>query len=79
MSAGAPNEALASRRLASIRVSDSGRACVYIEHNLAHVHEVADRLVVLERGTVVAEIKPEDMTVTELTDFLITLQHQADG
>jgi len=43
------------------------------------VHEVADRLVVLDRGAVVAEIRPEDMTVAELTDFLITLQHEADG
>ena len=32
------------------RIKDQGRACVYIEHNLAHVHEVADRLVVLDRG-----------------------------
>ena len=38
------------------RIKASGRACVYIEHNLAHVHEVADRLVVLDRGTIVAEI-----------------------
>ena len=36
-----------------------GRACIYIEHNLAHVHEVADRLVVLDRGAIVAEIEPE--------------------
>ncbi len=32
------------------RIKDSGRACIYIEHNLAHVHEVADRLVILDRG-----------------------------
>ena len=32
------------------RIKDSGRACIYIEHNLAHVHEVADRLIVLDRG-----------------------------
>ena len=30
------------------RIKSSGRACIYIEHNLAHVHEVADRLVVLD-------------------------------
>ena len=35
-----------------------GRACVYIEHNLAHVHEVADRLIVLDRGRVVARGQP---------------------
>src|SRR5271170_1245749 len=43
------------------RIKASGRACIYIEHNLAHVHEVADRLVVLDRGRVVSEINPKDM------------------
>ena len=58
------------------RIKQSGRACIYIEHNLAHVHEVADRLVVLDRGRVVSEISPKDMTVPELTEYLIALQHQ---
>ena len=57
------------------RIKDQGRACVYIEHNLAHVHEVADRLVVLDRGAVVAEISPKNMSVPELTEYLIALQH----
>jgi simple sugar transport system ATP-binding protein len=79
-----PTAALAVKEVRKVldfvgRIKQSGRACIYIEHNLAHVHEVADRLVVLDRGAVVAEIKPEDMTVAELTDFLISLQHQADG
>ena len=59
------------------RIKRSGRACIYIEHNLAHVHEVADRLVVLDRGRVVSEINPKDMTVPELTEYLIALQHNA--
>ncbi|MCB1489995.1 MAG: sugar ABC transporter ATP-binding protein, partial [Bauldia sp.] len=57
------------------RIKESGRACIYIEHNLAHVHQVADRLIVLDRGKIVAEISPKDMSVTELTEFLIELQH----
>jgi simple sugar transport system ATP-binding protein len=58
------------------RIKSSGRACIYIEHNLAHVHEVADRLVVLDRGRVVAEISPKEMNVAELTEYLIDLQHK---
>ena len=58
------------------RIRDSGRACIYIEHNLAHVHEVADRLVVLDRGQIVSEIRPKDMSVMELTEYLIELQHK---
>jgi simple sugar transport system ATP-binding protein len=59
------------------RIKASGRACVYIEHNLAHVHEVADRLVVLDRGRVVSEILPKEMSVIELTEYLIQLQHKS--
>jgi simple sugar transport system ATP-binding protein len=59
------------------RIKASGRACIYIEHNLAHVHEVADRLIVLDRGAIVSEILPKDMTVMELTEYLIDLQHKS--
>jgi simple sugar transport system ATP-binding protein len=59
------------------RIKTSGRACIYIEHNLAHVHEVADRLIVLDRGAIVSEIRPRDMSVTELTKYLIELQDKA--
>ncbi len=59
------------------RIKDLGRACIYIEHNLAHVHEVADRLVVLDRGRIVSELSPKDMSVTELTEYLIALQHKS--
>ena len=55
-------------------IKASGRACVYIEHNLANVHQVADRMIVLDRGEIVAEIRPADMTVADLTEFLINLQ-----
>ncbi len=59
------------------RIKTSGRACIYIEHNLAHVHEVADRLIVLDRGAIVSEILPKDMSVTELTEYHIQLQHKS--
>ncbi len=57
------------------RIKAAGHASIYIEHNLAHVHEVADRLIVLDRGEIVAEVLPKDMTVAELTEYLIDLQH----
>ena len=53
-----------------------GRACVYIEHNLAHVHELADKLVVLDRGEVAGTFHKGEITLNELTRFLLDLQHQ---
>ena len=74
-----PTVALAVKEVRKVldfvrNIKASGRACVYIEHNLAHVHEVADRMVVLDRGEVVADVSPKDMSVPELTEFLIDLQ-----
>jgi simple sugar transport system ATP-binding protein len=74
-----PTVALAVKEVRKVldfvrRIKSSGRACVYIEHNLAHVHEVADRLVILERGRIAAEVRPAEMTVPELTELLIDLQ-----
>ncbi|MDP9137586.1 MAG: ATP-binding cassette domain-containing protein [Pseudomonadota bacterium] len=76
-----PTAALAVKEVRKVldfvrRIKTSGRACIYIEHNLAHVHEVADRLVVIDRGAIVTEIAPRDMTVSELTEFVIGLQQK---
>jgi simple sugar transport system ATP-binding protein len=74
-----PTVALAVKEVRKVldfvrQIRASGRACVYIEHNLAHVHAVADRLVILDRGEIMAEVRPSEMPVQELTDYLITLQ-----
>ena len=76
-----PTVALAVKEVRKVldfvrRIKEQGHACIYIEHNLAHVHEVADRLVVLDRGEIVTEIRPQDMSVPILTEYLIELQHR---
>jgi simple sugar transport system ATP-binding protein len=77
-----PTAALAVKEVRKVldfvrRIKESGRACVYIEHNLAHVHEIADRLVILDRGAIVSEVRPQDMPLAELTDYLIGLHGTA--
>jgi simple sugar transport system ATP-binding protein len=76
-----PTVALAVKEVRKVldfvrRIKASGHACIYIEHNLANVHEVADRMVVLDRGEVVADLSPKQMSVVELTEYLIQLQHE---
>jgi len=56
-----------------------GRACVYIEHNLAHVHELADKLVILDRGEVAATFMKGELTLSELTRYLLDLQKEKAG
>ena len=55
-------------------IKQRGRACVYIEHNLAHVHELSDRLVILDRGEIAKIFRKGEVTLTELTRFLLDLQ-----
>lgn len=74
-----PTVALAVKEVRKVldfvrQIKASGRACVYIEHNLAHVHAVADRLVILDRGRIVAETRPAEIPAQELADYLISLQ-----
>ena len=59
-------------------IKTSGRACLYIEHNLAHVHAVADRIVIIDRGTIVHEVLRGEMSVAELTNLLIELQTERE-
>lgn len=60
-------------------IKESGRACVYIEHNIANVHEVADRLVVIDRGEIVGDIPKGEMSLSDLTAFLIDLQTERES
>ncbi|MEE9250779.1 MAG: ATP-binding cassette domain-containing protein [Alphaproteobacteria bacterium] len=60
-------------------IKESGRACIYIEHNIANVHEVADRLVVIDRGEIVGNIPKGEMSLSDLTAFLIDLQTERES
>jgi simple sugar transport system ATP-binding protein len=74
-----PTVALALKEVRKVlrfieQIKTSGRACIYIEHNLAHVHELADRLVVIDRGEIVSVIAKGEMNLHDLTDHLLALQ-----
>ena len=46
---------------------DSGHSCIFIAHNIYHVFQVVDRIVVLRRGKKVADnIDPKQTTIEEV-------------
>jgi len=46
---------------------DSGSSCIFIAHNIYHVFQVVDRIVVLRRGKQVADdIDPKQMAIEEV-------------
>jgi simple sugar transport system ATP-binding protein len=46
---------------------DSGHSCIFIAHNIHHVFQVVDRIVVMRRGRIVAdEIDPMNTSIEEV-------------
>jgi len=56
---------------------DSGHSCVFIAHNIHHVFQVVDRIVVMRRGRVVADDIDPKHTSIEQVECVIT--GMADG
>jgi simple sugar transport system ATP-binding protein len=58
---------------------DLGHSCIFIAHNIHHVFQVVDRIVVMRRGKVVADdIDPKRSTVEEV-ERIITGEVEFDG
>ncbi|HAX99202.1 MAG TPA: ABC transporter ATP-binding protein [Candidatus Atribacteria bacterium] len=47
-----------------------GKSCIFITHNIYHVYPVADRIVVLDRGSVVGEFRKDEVSLEELVNRL---------
>ena len=62
---------------------DSGHSCIFIAHNIHHVFQVVDRIVVLRRGQVVADdIDPKTTTIDEVEQVItgdLELRRRRDG
>lgn len=55
---------------------DSGHSCIFIAHNIHHVFQVVDRIVVMRRGTIVADdIDPKKKTIAEVEDIITGDMH----
>src|SRR5687767_9892664 len=50
---------------------DSGHSCIFIAHNIHHVFQVVDRIVVMRRGRIVADdIDPKKSSVKEVEQVI---------
>ena len=56
---------------------DSGHSCIFIAHNIHHVFQVVDRMVVMRRGEVVADdLSPKTSSIQDVEN-IITGEHLA--
>ena len=49
-------------------IKKAGKSAIFIDHNVFHVYSVADRVVVLDRGTVAGEFMTADITLDDLME-----------
>ncbi len=49
-------------------IKRAGKSAIFIDHNVFHVYEVADRIVLIDRGQVAGEFMTSEITLNELLD-----------
>jgi simple sugar transport system ATP-binding protein len=51
-------------------IKQAGKSAIFIDHNIFHVHPVADRIVVLDRGAVAGQLMKDQVSLEQLIDML---------
>jgi simple sugar transport system ATP-binding protein len=52
-------------------IKQAGKSAIFIDHNILHVHNVADRVVVIDRGKVAGEFETKHIGLNELMDKMV--------
>ncbi len=59
-------------------IKRAGKSCIFIDHNIFHVYPVADRIVVLDRGTVAGQFMKGELSLEQLIDRLYMVAKTGD-
>jgi simple sugar transport system ATP-binding protein len=52
-------------------IKKAGKSAIFIDHNIFHVYDVADRVVVIDRGKVAGEFLTKDIGLNDLMDKMV--------
>ncbi len=52
------------------RARQEGSTVMFISHNIFHSHQVADRIVIVDRGRIAAQMGKKDISAIELTELM---------
>jgi simple sugar transport system ATP-binding protein len=52
-------------------IKKAGKSAIFIDHNILHVYNVADRVVVLDRGRIAGHVLTKDISLDKLMDKMI--------
>lgn len=51
-------------------IKDAGKSAIFIDHNIFHVYPVVDRIIILDRGMIAANLVKDDISIENLMDGL---------
>ncbi|TRM73202.1 ABC transporter ATP-binding protein, partial [Sulfolobus sp. E5] len=52
-------------------LKEKGISVIFVTHNLFHIHEASDRIVIMARGKKIGEYLKSDISVNELANLII--------
>ena len=56
-------------------IRDQGKSAIFIDHNIFHVYDVADRFVILDRGRIAERFLKSEVTRDKLVETMVALHH----
>ena len=54
-------------------IRDQGKSAIFIDHNIFHVYDVADRFIILDRGRIAERFKRAEVTREQLVETMVAL------
>jgi simple sugar transport system ATP-binding protein len=52
-------------------IRQAGKSAVFIDHNVVHVYDVADRIIVIDRGRIAGQFVTKDISLDSLMEMMI--------
>jgi simple sugar transport system ATP-binding protein len=52
-------------------IREAGKSAIFIDHNVVHVYDVADRIVVIDRGSIAGQFFTKDISLDSLMEKMI--------
>ncbi|MEZ4528928.1 MAG: ATP-binding cassette domain-containing protein [Desulfobacterales bacterium] len=78
-----PTTALSLREVGRVldfirAIPAANRSCIFISHNMNHVHRAADRIVLMDRGRIRREFRKQDLNIAELAAQVASLSEESE-
>ncbi len=56
-------------------IRDQGKSAIFIDHNIFHVYDVADRFIIIDRGRIAERFLKSEVTRDKLVETMVALHH----